>query len=86
MVPMFSVFQPTLVVSVPRDLNQDHVSLMQLAGLSAEAASAAALSALKSASAFRSRHEDNCRRKLGLAAWDREAQLLWDELLRLMND
>ena len=30
------------------------------------------------------KHDDNCRAKLGLAAWDDEAQQLWDTLFTLM--
>ena len=34
--------------------------------------------------AYQRRHDDNCRAKLGLAAWDDEAQQLWDSLFTLM--
>ena len=33
---------------------------------------------------FHAKHDDNCRAKLGLAAWDDEAQQLWDTLFTLM--
>jgi len=33
---------------------------------------------------FHTKHEDNCRAKLGLTAWDDEADELWKELMRLM--
>ena len=33
---------------------------------------------------FHAKHDDNCRAKLGLAAWDDDAQELWDALFTLM--
>ena len=33
---------------------------------------------------FHAKHDDNCRAKLGLAAWDDDAQELWDALFKLM--
>lgn len=33
---------------------------------------------------FHAKHDDNCRAKLGLSAWDDEAQQLWDTLFTLM--
>ena len=33
---------------------------------------------------FHAKHDDNCRAKLGLAAWDDDAQELWDGLFKLM--
>lgn len=35
---------------------------------------------------FRLAHFENCRRKLGLATWDDEAQDMWNTLLELMED
>ena len=37
------------------------------------------------ADAFNSKHEDDCRSKLGLASWDDEAANLWSELFKLMS-
>jgi len=34
---------------------------------------------------FRAKHSENCRAKLGLAAWDADAARLWDDLLQLMT-
>lgn len=34
---------------------------------------------------FQALHSANCRAKLGLAAWDEDAQAIWDELLTLMS-
>ena len=33
---------------------------------------------------FHAKHDDNCRAKLGLAAWDDDAQELWDALFTLI--
>jgi uncharacterized protein YdiU (UPF0061 family) len=64
--------------------------LAKVEGLSKQATSSAIEGVRRAVShtfvdSFHAKLNEDCRQKLGLATWDDEAQLLWDDLFRLMS-